>query len=414
MKTRTKIKTITLSFILIGVFMLLALSACGITFYTVTFNPNYGGAQAITVSVEEGQSVERPEDPAREGYRFDGWFTFAAASEEYDFTKKITADTTVYAGWTQIYTIKFDVNYEGGAAFEQKAAVGEKIDTPQAPERVGYAFKGWFTDKEGGAAYNFNAAPVKDMTLYAHWAEAYTVTIVYNYEGAPENEYYYAEKGVTSSGPVSPERVGYAFNGWYSDAACLTSFSFARPISSDVTIYAGWKKQFVMEAEYIDFTGMGGPGYSGSVTGTDMIGWDRGGALGASNGYYVSYLYKNGQTLTFDFTSDAAVTDADIVIRISAEFYEQTFSSANYTVELNGSPLPWNEVTINGVENPAFIDVVIGKQLTLTEGSNTIKLITNNSTAIGGTMTASAPLVDCVKIATSANLTWMPKTSNIE
>lgn len=390
------------------------LAACSAATYTVTFDPNYSGASVQTVTVEEGTTVAQPEDLSREGYRFDGWFTSASAETAFDFTRPVTADTTVYVGWTQVYTISFDLNYEGAESVVQTIERGAAIEQPEDPVRSGFAFKGWFTSAEGGAQYNFNTAPVQDLTLYAHWAEAYTVTLVYNYEGAPENGYYYAEKGAVSGGPEAPTRDGYGFNGWYTDAACTTAFSFARPITGDTTIYAGWKEQLVMEAEYIDFTGMSGPGYSGNSTGTDMIGWDRSGDLEASNGYYVSYLYRQGITLTFNFNSSAAVTDADIVIRITAERFDQAFSSANYTVSLNGSALPWNEVSIAGSQDPAFIDVTIGTQLTLKEGANTIELITNNSTPIGGTMSASAPMVDCIKVASSATLTWEPILSNIE
>ena len=390
------------------------IAACAVKTYTVKFDLNYSGATGQTVTVESGKTASPVEDPEREGYRFDGWFTTASAETQFDFSKAITADTTVYAGWTQVYNITFDYNYDGGEDKTEVIEKGALIEVPEQPSRTGYAFKGWFTDATAGAEYNFNTAPVRDMTLYAHWAEAYTITLVYNYEGAPANGSYYAEKNQVSDGPADPARDGYAFNGWYTDAACTTAFSFARPVTEDTTIYAGWKKQLVMEAEYVDLSGKTGPGYSGSVSGVDMIGWDRGGTLEASNEYYVSYLYVEGMTLTFNFNSDAAVTDADIVIRITAEFYDQTFSSDNYSVVLNGSALPWSAVSMEGSKSPAFVDVKIGTQLTLKEGQNTIELITNNDTAIGGTMTASAPMVDCVKVSSSATLTWTPLTSNIE
>lgn len=396
-------------------FILMFAVACGgASTYTVTFDLNYSGAQNESVTVEDGDKVTAPADPERDGYRFDGWFADAAATSPWSFDTAISRDTTIYAGWTEVYAVTFDMNYDGGEDLTVQVETGSAIEEPEEPVRAGYAFNGWYTSAEGGAAYNFATPPTRDLTLYARWAEAYTITLVYNYDGAPADGYYYAEKGAVSVGPEDPVRDGYGFNGWYTDEECTTAFSFARPINADTTIYAGWKKQLVMEAEYVDFTGLGGPGYSGSVTGTDMIGWDRDGTLEASNDYYVSYLYRKDITLTFDFVSSATATDADVVIRISAEFYDQTFSSDNYSVVLNGTVLPWSAVTIAGSENPAFIDVTVGKQLTLIEGDNKIELITNNSTAIGGTMAASAPIVDCVKVASSATLTWTPITGNLD
>jgi len=41
---------------------------------------------------------------------------------------------------------------------------------------------------------------------------------------------------------VKPTRSGYAFTGWYSDAACTTAFNFDAPIKTHSTAYAGWKQ----------------------------------------------------------------------------------------------------------------------------------------------------------------------------
>ena len=38
--------------------------------------------------------------PTVEGYTFDGWYTNDTHTTEFDFTKPITGDTTIYAKWT--------------------------------------------------------------------------------------------------------------------------------------------------------------------------------------------------------------------------------------------------------------------------------------------------------------------------
>ncbi len=40
--------------------------------------------------------------------------------------------------------------------------------------------------------------------------------------------------------PTDPTRIGYSFDNWYSDEACVTEWSFDTPITADMTFYAAW------------------------------------------------------------------------------------------------------------------------------------------------------------------------------
>lgn len=42
--------------------------------------------------------------------------------------------------------------------------------------------------------------------------------------------------------PITPQRDGYTFGGWYKDAACTTPFTLTTPVTEDLHLYAGWKK----------------------------------------------------------------------------------------------------------------------------------------------------------------------------
>lgn len=44
----------------------------------------------------------KPEDPTRAGYRFEGWYRDTEASEAFDFTQPIHADTVIYLKWTSL------------------------------------------------------------------------------------------------------------------------------------------------------------------------------------------------------------------------------------------------------------------------------------------------------------------------
>lgn len=70
------------------------------TEYYVTFLRNdETGEPLLSVVVEPGSMLEKPEDPTREGYAFTGWYTDAHCIDAFDFTRPINCDTVLFAGW---------------------------------------------------------------------------------------------------------------------------------------------------------------------------------------------------------------------------------------------------------------------------------------------------------------------------
>ena len=66
------------------------------------------------------------------------------------------------------YTIKFET--DGGNTIEAEKTNG-KITEPKAPEKEGYTFDGWYTDKELTKKFDFDKAVSGNVTLYAKWTE---------------------------------------------------------------------------------------------------------------------------------------------------------------------------------------------------------------------------------------------------
>ena len=80
--------------------------------YTVTFDTN-GGSTVASQTVAEKKQATKPKDPTREGYVFNGWYADKECKTPFDFSKGITADITVYAGWKDKETpaaVTYDVN----------------------------------------------------------------------------------------------------------------------------------------------------------------------------------------------------------------------------------------------------------------------------------------------------------------
>ena len=67
-----------------------------------TFNYNYSGSTSSTITLINGQTLNRPTNPTRSGYVFTGWYTNSSCTRRYDFTGTITDDMTLYAGWAEM------------------------------------------------------------------------------------------------------------------------------------------------------------------------------------------------------------------------------------------------------------------------------------------------------------------------
>ena len=73
-------------------------------------------------------------------------------------------------------------------------------------------------------------------------------------------------------------------------------------------------------------------------------------------------------------------------------------------VIVNGTALSFAQVSLPN--NSTFTGAIEISGVTLEQGANSIVLKTNNNTSLGGTYAGIAPMVDCIKIETSAVLIW--------
>ncbi len=75
-------------------------SGAMIAAYTVDFDTN-GGSTVPTQGVNEGDKANKPDDPTKEGYKFEGWYADKELTTPFDFDSAISGNTTVYAKWTK-------------------------------------------------------------------------------------------------------------------------------------------------------------------------------------------------------------------------------------------------------------------------------------------------------------------------
>lgn len=260
----------------------------------------------------------------------------------------------------------------------------------------------------------------------------YTVTLEYNYEGAPAAVEIDVDEGGKFTTPNGFGREMHKVTGWYTDAACTQMFDLSAGITSDIRLYPKWEAltdEYIIEAEYIDLTGIKGVGYSNETQGTGLIQKDEDvissdgtvqqAAAGASNGYYLGYLYKRGITLTFKINSDEATENATLKLSLGAEYWESiTLSCTDLVVSVNGEAMTYETMVIPGNKGygypGAFNDFTVGVGVNLQKGENIITIRVNNSRPMEAAMKATAPLLDCLKIYSDTVVTYTPKISNLD
>lgn len=138
--------------------------------YACKVDYNYGSHGDNTSEyILKGTSPNQPSDPSAEGFLFSGWYMEPELTNAFDFNTAISTDTTLYAKWTELFTVTFDPNGHGNAPSPQVVASGSIATAPSNPVASNYRFGGWYTDPTCTLAYDFSAPVTSNLTLYAKW-----------------------------------------------------------------------------------------------------------------------------------------------------------------------------------------------------------------------------------------------------
>jgi uncharacterized repeat protein (TIGR02543 family) len=222
----------------------LALGGCpqtegGGTQYTITFDSN-GGSAVASIRGNAGAEVDKPEDPAKQDAKFNGWFSASSGGAAYTWPHTLIADVTMYAQWREDrqYTITFNSN--GGSPVQAVTALeGTAIAKPDDPTRAGYKFSGWFDAATGGAAYAWPHTLTKNVTMYAWWREERQYTVSFASDGGSAVQAVTALEGAAITKPADPTQEGYTFTGWFDPEGVLYTWPYL--LTGDVTMYARWR-----------------------------------------------------------------------------------------------------------------------------------------------------------------------------
>ena len=232
----TIILTIIILLLLFVVFYLLFIRERN---FTITFNTD-GGSEIGAIEVKNGEIVELPEAPKKEGYKFVGW----SNKEGNIVTKgtKVKKNITLKAEWisndAKTITAQFDT--DGGNVIDNIIIEkGRIILLPINPIREGYTFVGWI-DSNGNIVTS-DMVVDSNIILKAIWVsnDVETVKLNFDTDGGSVINGLIFEKGKGILLPIAPTKSGYVFSGWVDgNGNPITKDTI---ITSNMTIKALWK-----------------------------------------------------------------------------------------------------------------------------------------------------------------------------
>ncbi|MDE7106737.1 MAG: InlB B-repeat-containing protein, partial [Clostridiales bacterium] len=152
-----------------------------------------------------------------------------------------------------ICTLTLDPNggeFTGGitTTIERNVTFGSDVNRLPKPTKEGATLLGWYYmvgDEQ--VDFEFGNPVTKSMTLYAKWAQAYTVTFDANEGNLPEGASNTAQTDnaghLTQAqlNAVKPTRTGYKFLGWYTTETGNTKVTVDYTFKASITVYARWE-----------------------------------------------------------------------------------------------------------------------------------------------------------------------------
>ncbi|MCH4889697.1 hypothetical protein EZV73_19095 [Acidaminobacter sp. JC074] len=221
---------------------------------------------ASYLNLEEGQKIQAPEVPTREGYIFAGWYKDYYKKEAWDFDKDTLGGESIvlYADWEpSIFDIEYVLN--GGEMPSDdyvKTFRGGEFAVLPLPVQEGFAFVSWYdyewkdadgkiTTIPGDKGYLKIPEVFEDVTLYAHWKPIVVdvkFNINYPEDDAPKLDVtrMSVNYGDSIDFEVPKDTDKYTFEGWNVKRDGTGEFyingqPFERKLR--ITLYASWKEK---------------------------------------------------------------------------------------------------------------------------------------------------------------------------
>ena len=210
-------------------------------YLTVVFQDKDGG-EIATVVAKNGESVSAPAAPEVPGSKFVGWYA-GDNKVEFPFAVAITADAemTVQARYDGALYVFFH-SHDGSIVETRSGKTGDVISVSGVsyPLAEHQSITGWCTDKALTKPVNSVTLESSNIDLYAKVETGYWITFESN--GGSYVEPMFFAANTTAQKPSDPARPGFAFGGWFTDAALTSVANFAQ-IKVSTKLYAKWTER---------------------------------------------------------------------------------------------------------------------------------------------------------------------------
>ena len=281
-----------------------------------------------------------------------------------DVYKEYTLDTAAktYTVVEPKVTVAYNYNGHGTNTSAQVGKYSEQTLSTEVPTADGFVFRGWYTDealtKEASATFVASA----DVTFYAKWDAAITLTYVY-LDGTTADfvENLYANDKVATLKAVDFDWEGKKFAGWFTkdgsaDGDWGDEFVANTTLTANTTVYAKWVTPHFMMGSYKGYNVYGNVTASTSTLTVDMYG------TGISD--------YNAETGYFNFNGKYAYYDAvnKMIVR-GGKYADKSFGTDVYyyfladsvsvtksdIVSWNGNKSRLIPFVIGGAENATIV-----------------------------------------------------------
>ncbi len=136
---------------------------------TVYFDANGGECDTYSRYEYEGQTYGTLPEASRDGYVFTGWYL--GDEKITSATEFAGGNITLTAKWElPRFTVTFDTLGNAEAPDAMIVEKGNAVEALPELSKAGYSFEGWFTESDGGEAFDVSTPISEDITLYARFA----------------------------------------------------------------------------------------------------------------------------------------------------------------------------------------------------------------------------------------------------
>lgn len=213
---------------------------------------NFHGADGSVIDtqkVKTGDTLNKPESPEKDGYKFTGWSESSEAIKadfsgfgEVTVTEEKTID--LYPVFEEAHYVFFmdSTSSDTARVYETKSGVkGDKIDTDDVrlPLASTENVAGWYDNSslQGDPVGSYVTLGEKNIYLYPDIKQGHY--LYFDTDGGSYIEPQFVSAGKKTVKPDDPERAGYTFEGWTTEEG--GNYSFGETITGDVTLKAEWK-----------------------------------------------------------------------------------------------------------------------------------------------------------------------------